>query len=664
MNTIKLSLIGNPNCGKTTLFNAYTGLKYKVGNWAGVTVEKKEAMITHNDSNFFITDLPGIYSLTTYSIEEKVTREYLLSESDDIVLNLVDASNLERNLYLTTQLIELGKPMIILLNMMDIAQKEGIDIDVEELQNQLGVPVVPVIATKKSGLTKVLTKAIELYQNQELYKPKNIIYSKDVEKDINYIESEIIKYTSLQQNLLRWHAIKWLEFDEEIHQKIPLDVSIDNIEKYEKENIIIKQKYEFILKLLEKVITYVNKKDNISDKVDRILTHNWFGIPIFLSIMAVVFLLTFNIGNIFSGYLENLFSIFSEWVINILSQLNVSEWMVSLIVEGIIGGVGGILVFLPNIAILFFCMALLEDSGYMARVAYIMDRLMKKVGLSGKAFIPLILGFGCSVPAIMTARTLENEKDRIITMLIIPFISCNAKLPIYILFSKMFFKGYEVVVAYSLYLLGVIIAMIAAFIFSKILKNINTPLILELPSYKKPELNTTNAYVLEKVKGYAIKAGTVIFAASIINWFLINYNFSGPVEMTNSIGASIGKVIAPIFSLSGFGNWQAALSLIAGVAGKEIVASSMSVIYGLSETASQTNIDTFAMALKASGFTSLSAYAFMVFSLLYTPCVAAIGVFKKETNSWKWTFFLVVYQCLVAWTVSVIIYQIGNFILY
>ena len=658
MKCLNVALVGNPNCGKTTLFNAYTGAKHKVGNWAGVTVEKKEAVINYKGNKLNLVDLPGVYSLTSYSIEEKITRQYLLQDDVDVIFNIVDASNLERNLYLTLQLIEIGKPVIIIMNMMDVVQRQGMEIDTVLLQKLLNVPVISVVATKKEGLNTVLDSAICLYNNKDKYIPINIPYESDIESKLSIIQKEFEdKY---KQNMInsRWYSIKWLEKDSEAINEYPIE--INGIELKDRENIITEEKYKFISTIMDKVLIKSTEDNLFTDRLDKFLTNKYLGIPIFLGVMFLVFFLTFNVGNIFVGYLEGLIGLVSDTTRNSLENIQVSEWLVSLIVDGIIAGVGGILVFLPNIAFLFFCMALLEDSGYMARVAYLMDHLMKKIGLSGKAFIPMILGFGCSVPAIMAARSLEDERDRLITILITPFMSCSARLPIYILFSQLFFPGKELYVTSSLYVLGIVVAIIIALIFSKTLKKgVSNPLILELPAYKLPEPKTIGIYVLEKVKGYVVKAGTVIFAASIIIWLMLNYNLTGKVEMTESIGASIGAFVAPFFSFAGFGNWQAALSLISGIAGKEIVVSNMSIIYGFSDTLNADNLLSFTDALKASGFTALSMYSFMVFSLLYTPCVGAIAAIKKETNSWKWTSFSVVFQWMVAWGVSIIVYQVG-----
>lgn len=695
---IKVALIGNPNCGKTTLFNAYTGAKHKVGNWPGVTVDKKEGNIKHDGHTITLVDLPGIYSISPYSIEEILTREYILNYNPDVIINIVDASNLERNLYLTTQLIELGMPVIIALNMMDVLENRGMSIDTTALSEQLNVPVVPVIAINKKGLTKLIHQVIKSTKAKMDYVPITIDYGTIIEPKIDEIKENIHLKKPVSDSLMRWLAMKVLEDDHEIISKLK-DKSIEDLpiesdffenhnhqkrkghkgrrlhkrkhnmkdyhhrhfidhhlpgreETYEEE--FAKRKYDFISEFIQKIM--INKENKptevLSDKIDTIVTHRILGIPIFLAMMALVFVFTFTVGNYLADFFNVVIGELQELVAGVLTSIGASETIISLVIDGMIGGVGGILIFLPNIAALFIAMSLLEDSGYMARVALIMDRMMRKIGLNGKAIIPMILGFGCSVPAIMTARTLENEKDRLITILITPFMSCSARFPIYVLFSRAFFPGYEILIAFSLYLVGIVIAILMALLLRVFFgKTEQGGLIIELPSYKRPSFKTTGIFAWEKVREYLERAGTVIFIASVILWFLLNFNFSGLTDMTTSIGADFGKLIAPIFKPAGFGDWQAALALIAGVAGKEIVVSSMSVIYGVGEVG-------LVGAISAAGFTMASAYAFMIFSLLYTPCVATLGVIKSETKSWKWMWFSFAYQLGIAYIVSVLFYQI------
>jgi len=698
---IKVALVGNPNCGKTTLFNAYTGAKHKVGNWPGVTVDKKEGTIKHDGHSITFVDLPGIYSISPYSLEEILTREYILNYNPDVIINIVDASNLERNLYLTLQLIEMGKPVVVALNMVDVLEGRGMSIDIEALTTELKVPVIPVIAVEKTGITKLIHQIIKSSKSKEEYEPLIIDYGELIEDKINEVQQKIKLKIEVDKFLKRWLSIKVLENDHEILSKLR-DESIEELpvesdfyqhrshhsgkgkrrklhkevhnmkdyhhrhyiehhlpgkmETYEEE--IARRKYDFITTFIESVVINKENKPNeiLSDRIDKIVTHSIYGLPIFFLMMALVFVFTFTVGNFFADIFEGGFGVVGGMFKNGMESLNSPEWLISLCVDGIIGGVGGILIFLPNIAALFIAMSLLEDSGYMARVALIMDKLMCKIGLNGKAVIPMILGFGCSVPAIMTARTLENKKDRLITILITPFMSCSARFPIYVLFSRAFFPGYEILIAFSLYMLGIVIAIIMALVFRAFFGKSEQPgLIIELPSYKKPAYRTTGIFVWEKVREYLERAGTIIFIASIIIWFILDFNFTGKSIMTESIGADIGRFIAPIFKPLGFGNWQATLALLAGILGKEIVVSSMSVIYGVGEVG-------LISALGGLGFSAASAYAFMVFSLLYTPCVATLGVIKSETKSWWWMSFSFVYQLVIAYFVAFVFYQAINLI--
>lgn len=670
-----LALVGNPNCGKTTLFNALTGARHSVGNWPGVTVERKEGKLIYKDCEFTVVDLPGIYSLSPYSIEEKVARNYIVDESPDVVVAIVDASNIERNLFLTMQLIELGKPVVVALNMMDIAEKKGYKINSKKLSELIGIPVVEIVATHKKGREELLNAICKVIKGEIEFKPNKIDFGKEIELRINRIEEILKQNKNISKYNLRWVATKVLEEDEAILEKLgnkdnltlkELAAATQNLDFDDFESAITDKIYEHITSIISKTV----KKPKVdvittSDKLDKILTNRWLGLPIFAALMYLVFWFTFNVGGIFLDIIDGWFGTLGEVVGASLEYIGTASWLQSLITDGIIGGVGGVLVFLPNIAFLFLALSILEDSGYMARVAFIMDRAMKKIGLSGKAFIPMLMGFGCTVPAVMGARTLEDEKDRLATILVAPFMSCGARLPIYILFAGVFFKGREDIVVWSLYLLGILVAIISALIFKKTLfKGETAPFVMELPPYRFPSIRVTGSLVWEKLKGYITKAGTVIFAASIIIWFILGFNFSGIAEMNESIGAGIGRVIAPIFKPLGFGSWEASLSLITGLLAKEVVVSSMSIIYGLGEAigeaAMEGNVSGFFEPLKAAGFTQLSAYAFMVFSLLYTPCIAVIGTIKKETNSWKWTSFSVLYQLFIAWILAMLVFQIGS----
>lgn len=580
-----VALLGNPNVGKTTLFNSLTGSNQRVGNWAGVTVDKKEGFF----DDFKIVDLPGIYAMDTFSNEEKVSKEFLENGKVDLILNIIDASNIDRNLYLTMQLKQFKKPIILAINMIDVAEKKGIDIDYKKLEKLLKVTVVPIQASKEQGIDDV-KKAL-----------KNIDNNKVDNNDYNF-SSE-------------------------------------------------KETYVYI----ENLLSECTKKDNkatktIKEKLDNIMLNPWLAYPIFFIIMALTFQITFSwIGQPLSDLLDSLLNDSLVPIIESLIQ-GTAPWFQSLIIDGIIGGVGGILVLLPIILSLFACITILEDSGYMARVAFIMDKIMRKMGLSGKAFIPMIVGFGCSVPAIMTARTLESEKDRKLTALLIPLMSCNARLPVYSIFAAVFFPNSIGLVVASLYFLGILLAFILGIIFKHtIFKNEEEPLLIELPEYKLPSLKNLLNQLYEKTKGFLVKAGTLIFAMSIILWFLSNFNFSGMTDVNDSILASVGGFIAPIFKPLGFGNWQSSVSLLTGLIAKETVVSSMSVIFA-------GDLQT----MLPLHFTTLSALSFLVFVLLYTPCITVVGTMKKEFGS-KLTLFSVTYQLVLAWIVSFLVFNIGSF---
>ncbi|MBX9137538.1 MULTISPECIES: ferrous iron transport protein B [unclassified Clostridium] len=579
-----VALLGNPNVGKTTLFNSLTGSNQRVGNWAGVTVDKKEGFF----DDFKIVDLPGIYAMDTFSNEEKVSKEFLKNGQVDLILNIIDASNIDRNLYLTMQLKQFNKPIILAVNMIDVAEKKGININYKELEKLLNVTVVPIQASKEQGIDDIKNAL------------KNI--------DINKIDNNDYNFSC------------------------------------EKET------YAYIENLLNKcTIKNNNSKKTAKEKLDNIMLNPWLAYPIFFAIMALTFQVTFAwIGQPLSDLLD---SLLNDSLVPIIENLlhGTAPWFQSLIIDGIIGGVGGILVLLPIILSLFACITILEDSGYMARVAFIMDKIMRKMGLSGKAFIPMIVGFGCSAPAIMTARTLESEKDRKLTALLVPLMSCNARLPVYSIFAAVFFPNSIGLVVASLYFLGIILAFILGVIFKHtIFKNEEEPLLIELPEYKLPSLKNLLNQLYEKTKGFLVKAGTLIFAMSIILWFLSNFNFSGMTDVNNSILASIGGFIAPIFKPLGFGNWQSSVSLLTGLIAKETVVSSMSVIFA-------GDLQT----MLPLHFTALSALSFLVFILLYTPCITVVGTMKKEFGS-KLTLFSVTYQLVLAWIVSFLVFNIGS----
>ncbi len=683
---IAIGFAGNPNCGKTTLFNAYTGANLKVANWPGVTVEKKEGRFKFHDSEYRLVDLPGAYSLTCYTMEEQVTRQYILSDEVDVIIDVADASSLQRNLYLTLQLIELGKPVILALNMMDIVEKRGMEIDTHRLPEMLGIPVIPVSARRKTGLDILMhaaahhvdkpsdvplihhhgsEPAVRLTQTtrhkHQHHSEYAMVYSDLIEDKIDQLIDELrARYPGLQN--YRWHAIKLLEGDKELREKYPVDRPDVLDRSYEQD--IINQKYDFIDEIIQEVVVNREERTAVTDRADGLLTHRFLGLPIFLLIMALVFFLTFTVGDWLKEYFQMGLDWFSAGALHYLELWGVAPTLISLIVDGIITGVGGILTFLPNIIMLFLALAFLEDSGYMSRVAYVMDGIMGKLGLSGRAFIPMILGFGCSVPAIMASRALENKRDRYKTMLITPFMSCSARLPIYVLFSEMFFPNHAMIAAYSMYLLGLLVAVACAFIMRLIDRRDKdkhgNALLIELPEYKSPSAHTIFIYVWEKVKDYLTRAGTIIFVASIIMWVLLNFGPSGySTDMSGTFGSLLGRWLVPFFSPIGLGYWQIVVALIAGVSAKEVVVSSCAVLFSVNNVNSAAGMASLSAILSGMGFGPANALALMTFSLLYIPCAATLATIKKETGSWRWMLGAAVFQVAVAWIVSFIVYHIA-----
>ncbi len=658
MEAIRVGFVGNPNCGKTTLFNAYTGANLKVANWPGVTVEKMEGETSYKGQKIKLIDMPGIYSLTSYSMEEKVSRRCIMEQEVDVIINIVDASALERNLYLTMQLLEMGKPVVLALNMMDIVEERGMEIDLHRLPEMLGgIPVVPVSARKRSGLDVLMHAAVHHYE--EKHRADVVHYQENIEEKISLLERILKEQYKITENV-RWHAIKLLEQDEEICRKFPVNAAEFLERSYEKD--IINQKYDYIEEIIEDTLFYKSEKEAFTDKVDQVLTHPVWGMPIFFAVMAIVFFLTFFVGDTLKGGFEIVLDSASAGTTQALTYLKVAPWMISLVVDGIIAGVGGILTFLPNIFILFLALAFLEDSGYMARVAFVMDGLMGRLGLSGKAFLPMVLGFGCTVPAVMASRTLEKEADRRRTIWITPFMSCSARLPIYVLFADMFFGKYAMLAAFSMYFLGMLTAIVTALVLHRLETHTeHHTLLIELPEYKAPNARTIAVYVWEKVKDYLTKAGTTIFIASIIIWFLLNFGMHGMVgEVTESFGAVLGHWMEPVLAPAGLGMWQIGVALISGISAKEVVVSSFCVLFGISNVNSASGMAALTQQLAQVGFGPLNAYSMMVFCLLYVPCAATIGAIRKETRSMKFTLKMMIFQLLVAWTAAVLVYQVGN----
>lgn len=673
----KFALVGNPNSGKTTMFNEITGSTQYVGNWPGVTVEKKEGKARRFKEDIRIIDLPGIYSLSPYSMEEIIARDYIIEEKPDVVINIVDASNIERNLYLTVQLKELGVPVVIALNMMDVVESRRDKIDIKALEKQLSIPVIPTSASKGTGIKEVIEKALEVAETStEGASTDNSRYFEDkLESCLDEVETMVADIDEARNLNARWVAQKLLEGDDKIKEKLKLPVSvITNLKQYQDdlekaygvdlETVFADNRYRFISKVMESSVrkNMENKGLTWSDKIDRVVTNRVLAIPMFLFIMYGIFQITFGAVGSFTidwvdGFINNTVAgTLSSW----LEAAGAAEWLMALVIDGIVAGLGSMLVFVPQIMILFFFLALLEDSGYMARAAFIMDRLLRKLGLSGKSFIPMLLGFGCSVPAVMAARTLENEKDRRLTIILSPFMSCGARLPVYALFAAAFFANNQGVVVFSIYILGIVIAVLSGILLKNtILKGEAAPFVMELPPYRIPTLKGLGIHMVDRAKGFVKKAGTVIFAAAVVIWFLQSFNLS--LQMVDDPEASIfgviGKAIAPIFVPLGFGDWRASVALLTGLVAKEVVVSTMGILYGLGDIGDNTT--QLVVALQGA-FTPLKAYAFMAFTLLYMPCIAAFGAIKREMNSWKWTLITVLYQTGTAWVVAFLIYQVGS----
>ena len=670
---MKIALVGNPNSGKTTLFNALTGSNQYVGNWPGVTVEKKEGTATLSGHEMTIVDLPGIYSLSPYSIEEIVARNHIINEKPDCIINLVDATNIERNLYLTIQLLELERPMVVALNFMDEALKSGDRIDTARLSKELGIPVVPITAKTGEGLDMLLHTAHRQMHLGWTIEPDDLY--DDFTHEIHHRVFELIHDKAHECGLPdHWASIKLLEGGNLVEEALGLSDEekarlAEIVSDYEsattlgnRETLIADSRYGFIESVVSSSLVKSSGKDaeSLSDKIDKVLTHRIFAVPIFLVTMLLVFLITFTtIGS----WLSDLVSVFMEdglsvWVNSGLESLGCAPWLISLVCDGIISGVGGVLTFLPQIALLFFFLALLEDSGYMARAAFIMDKLLRRFGLSGKAFIPMLMGFGCSVPAIMGARTMENEKDRRMTILLTPFMSCSAKLPVYALVASAFFGAKAGIIIFALYILGLAMAVASGLIFKNTLfKGEPAAFVMELPPYRMPSMRNCLLRLWEKVKDFLTRAGTIILVMSIILWFL--QSFDPSLKMTEDMSVSIlgtwGGKLAPIFAPLGFGMWQAVVALLTGFIAKEAVVASLSMFYGFSLTASHATV-----AAAMAGFTPLSAFSFLVFVLLYVPCVAAVSTIYREMNSAKWTLFSVCWQLGTAYVVTLIVFQLGR----
>ncbi len=674
--TYTIALVGNPNSGKTTLFNALTGSTQYVGNWPGVTVEKKEGKVKRTKEQIKIVDLPGIYSLSPYTLEEVIARDYIIEDKPDAIINIVDASNIERNLYLTTQLKEVGIPVIVALNMMDIINKRGDKINIELLEDQIGMPIVPISANKGTGINNIIAECIQSINLIEEKKDNLDIFNKEIEKCVNELDEKVKDIARDNNYNSRWLAVKLLEEDEKVIEKIKINNDVKNtindmVQKLEKqldndiESIIADQRYKYIASIVKKSVKKKNQGNmSNSDKIDKIVTNRILAIPIFLVVMWVVYYVSIQtLGDYTIGWVEGGIGFLAQQVETLLISLNASDWLLSLVIDGIFGGVGAVLIYVPQIMILFFFISILEDSGYMARVAFVMDKFFRKFGLTGKSFIPMLVGSGCSVPGIMATRTLENDKDRKLTILLTPFISCGAKMPIYVMFASAFFPNNRGWVVFTIYILGIVVAILSGILLKNtVFKGESAPFVMELPPYRIPTLKGLLIHMWDRGKAFIKKAGTLIFAAVVVIWFLQSFGPSLAFieDPAKSILASIGRFIAPIFKPLGFGDWISSVAIFTGLVAKEVVVATLGVLQGLGEVTEES------VELIASiqvMFTPLKAWAFMAFNLLACPCFAAIGAMKREFNSAKWTLFAIAYQTGVAYIVAMLIYQIGRLVI-
>jgi ferrous iron transport protein B len=656
---LRIALAGNPNSGKTTLFNELTGSTQYVGNWPGVTVEKKEGRLKGYNKDVMVVDLPGVYSLSPYTMEEVIARDYLLQEKPEVIINIVDASNLERNLYLTTQLQELGIPMVVALNMMDIVEKRGDVIDSQALSKRLGCPVAPISAARAKGLDELVNKAVSMKPGDF---PAVSRFSDSIEKALDQICDIIKDETGLAAYGLRWLTVKLFERDQDLKGKVTISDEVANrieaiIAKAESdldddaESLITNERYLVVADLLKDAYKKASReKLSTSDKIDRVLTNRWLALPIFFLIMWGVYTVAIQtVGDWTIGWVEELIAWISGGVEGLLVGWGTSEWLVSLTVNGILGGVGSVLVFVPQLMILYFFISILEDCGYMARVAFIMDRIFRKFGLSGKSFIPMLIGTGCSVPGVTASRTIENDHDRRMTIMLTPFIPCGAKLPVFAMFVALIFKD-ATWVGPSMYLIGMIMVILSGIVLkrTRLFRGKPAPFVMELPNYKMPRLKGVAIHMWEKGKSFIIKAGTIIFAACAVIWFLQSFSpsfaYLEPEQIDKSILAAIGSLLAPIFAPLGFGNWAASVATITGFVAKELVVSTFSLV------SAHTTIT----------FTPYSAYAYMVFILLAAPCFAAIGAIRREMGSWRWTGIALGYQTGVAYVLAAIVNLVGS----
>ncbi|MBE6511422.1 MAG: ferrous iron transport protein B [Methanobrevibacter millerae] len=666
MKELIVGLAGNPNVGKTTVFNQLTGMRQHVGNWPGKTVERAEGSFKHGDYEYDIVDLPGNYALSAHSMEEIVSRDFIVDDDSDAIINVVDAANLERNLYLTVQMMELGANLVMALNMNDFAKKKEHIIDIKLMGELLGFPVIEVNAKTKDGFDELLT-TVEKAAANPIDSSVKLSYGDELKQHLSDLQELIEQDKSLMDVPSIWTAIKLLEKDSIVIEKVQqssmsskIMMEVDKVSKHlidvyneGAEEVIANARYAFIDGLMaEAVKKPAVEKESTTDRIDKIVTNRLLAPFIFLAIMWVMFQLTFTIGAPFQDAIDQLFGYIAESVAGAIPN----EYLASFICDGIIGGVGGVLTFLPIIILMFLFLSILEDCGYLARAAFTLDKVMHKiVGLHGKAFIPMILGFGCGVPAIMATRTMENEGDRMLAMMLVPFMSCTARLPIYAIFTAAFFAENEGTVLLSIYVLGIVVALIVAAILKRTMfKGMSTPFVMELPTYKVPSIKGVLLHTWDKVKGFLRKAGTIILACSIILWALSIFPLGVEYGSADSVLGMIGNFIAPIFAPLGFGFWQAAVAIIAGLAAKEVVVATFGTLAGMEEDDEEG-----ITSLVQSTFTPLSAFSFMAFTLLYTPCFAAIGAIKQETNSYKWALTMCAITLVTAYIVSFLIFNIG-----
>jgi ferrous iron transport protein B len=727
-----IALAGNPNCGKSTIFNALTGGNQHVGNWPGKTVEKKEGKLVLDKLTIRVVDLPGTYSLSAYSVEEKIARDFVLQEKPDLVLSVIDASNLERNLYLTLQILEMNVPVIVVLNMMDVADQKKMQIDDARLSRALESAVVRTTARDEIGIAELNEAIQEQLQKQSGTTPFSIDYGKDIESEIAAIEEVLTREAaSMNKASTRWQAIKLLENDDDLVSRAaehPRWKSISTIlEKSQQalenkhgesaDTLIADQRYTWIHRLTTSTVKQPHSQQlTTSDRIDRIVTHRWLGIPIFLLLMWAVFKITTDVASPFLDWVDYVIGTpITNWVVAIVSLLGLSgTWVESLLVDGVIAGVGGVLVFVPVLMALYFSLAILEDSGYMARAAFVMDRLMHTFGLHGKSFLPMIVGFGCTVPAFYATRTLENEKDRILTGLLVPFMSCGARLPVYVLFAAIFFPKNAGTVIFALYLMGILVAVLIGILLKNTLfkSKEQSPFIMELPPYRKPTFKSIWFQMWERTKSFVHKAWTIILISSMAIWLLLAIPLRGAgsfadTPVADSAFAGVSRMIVPVLQPAGFGSWEAGGSLITGFIAKEVVVSTMAQVYDVEETAEeeaelttlwqdlgeiginfagatwdtikaipgivgitfdegeeeQENQALYAAVhnnfeTSSNGHGALASFAFMVFVLLYTPCMVAIAAERQEFGA-KWMWFSIIGQLIIAWLASVLIFQGG-----